>query len=685
MKNTINTVLFSMISWVWLTSLSAQMVMDGDDSDWSGISGVTAVDNLDGAYPAEVGAAVTDIVDLAEVKATTDGNVLYVYLKFHGGPAWPNSAYVNDNDSVRNRGYYKLLIDADNDATTGWSSHYYEGHFTPVGYMASAGLADTDAIGSEIMLEWGADSRWDADADSTEIKYFSYWAADYSGYDGATDDGDDYEIFDMSVEDTDVETSLGWEGALQIGSTDSETLNADDRYFWNGHGWGNNFIEFAVEIAPFKEYWTALGIDYFNEGDVIGFAGMTETPVDDWGTDVSARGSFTISGQPSRPNSMSFDGDDSDWTGQPVLATAVDNLDGAYPSEVGAAVTDIVDIAEVKAFVNTEEDALYWMLKFHGGPCWPNSAYVNDGDSVRNRGYYHLLIDIDNDVTTGWNSHYYEGHYTPVGYMASAGLADTDAIGTEFMVEWGSDTRWHLDPDSTEYKYTSYWAADYHEYDGQTDDGDDYEIFNYDITFPTLENALAFDGSLLNNSSDLDVDQDGEADLIDGFPDWYASSWGDNFLEVGMSLRTLRNYWSAMGFTDLDDYSSMAVAGFTETPVDDWGTDFTPRGEIVVLGVEDDVSNLPEQFMLENNYPNPFNPETNISFTVPNNGNINLTVYNVMGQKVYTILDGYTRAGNHSVKWNGLDQNSNEVSSGIYFYSLKSDAGSITKTMVLMK
>jgi hypothetical protein len=129
----------------------------------------------------------------------------------------------------------------------------------------------------------------------------------------------------------------------------------------------------------------------------------------------------------------------------------------------------------------------------------------------------------------------------------------------------------------------------------------------------------------------------------------------------------------------------MAVVGFTETPVDDWGTDFTPRGEIVVLSVEDDVSNLPEQFILENNYPNPFNPETNISFTVPNNGNINLTVYNVMGQKVYTIVDGYTRAGNHSVKWNGLDQNSNEVSSGIYFYSLKSDAGSITKTMVLMK
>jgi len=685
MMKLLKLVLVSSIMWFGLTTLSAQLVMDGDSTDWANISGVTVIDNLAGAYPDEVGALVSDRVDLAEVKATVVGNVLYTYLEFHGGPAWPNTAYVNDQGEYKHRGYYHILFDVDNDATTGWNSHYYEGHYTPVGYLASQGQTDTEAIGTEIMLEWGANSQYHADPDSTPIDYFSYWSADYSGYDGQTDDGDDYEIYDMSVEDTDVATSMMWEGALQIGSTDSEALAADSRHFWNGHGWGHSFIEFAVEIAPLKKYYADLGLDYFNDGDEIAFAGFIETPIDDWGTDMSPRGSFTINGQPVRPNSMSFDGDDSDWADQAVLATAVDNLAGAYPDEIGALVTDIVDIAEVKAFVDEGEDVLYWYLEFHGGPAWPNMAIVNDQGEYRNRGYYHLLIDVDNDVTTGWNSHYYEGHYTPVGYLASQGQTNTDAIGTEFMVEWGTDTQWHADADSTEYKYISYWAADYHAYDGQTDDGDDYEIYNYDITNPTLETALSFDGSLLNNSSDLDVDGDGEADLIDGFPDWFASSWGDDFLEVGMSLRTLRNYWSAMGFTDLDDYSTIAVAGFIETPIDDWGTDMSPRAEVVVLGVDNDISTLPGQFALDDNYPNPFNPETNISFTIPNNGNINLSVYNIIGQKVYTLVEGYQPAGNHSVQWNGLDQNGNQVSSGIYFYSLKTNSGLITKSMVLLK
>jgi hypothetical protein len=669
-------VLFSLC----LNTSVAQMVMDGDDSDWVNISGVTASDNLDGAYPSEVGAAVTDIVDLAEVKATVVGNVLYAYLKFQAGPAWPNMAYTNDQGEYKNRGYYKILLDVDNDASTGWNSHYYEGHYTPVGYLNSQGMTDTDAIGTEMLLEWGASSEYHAVADSTPIEYFSYWAADYSGYDGQTDDGDDYEIYDMSVEDIDVATSLLWEGALQIGSTDSDALSADNRHFWNGHGWGSDFLEFAVEIEPLKDYYADLGLDYFNAGDVIGFAGMVETPIDDWGTDMSSGGSFTLSDQPSRPTFPS----EAEFAAQSALATAVDNLDGAYPSEVGAAVTDIVDIAEVKAFVNVADDALYWSLKFHGGPAWPNMAYTNDDGEYKNRGYYKLLIDIDNDVTTGWNSHYYEGHYTPVGYLNSQGMADTDAIGTEMLLEWGTSTNYHANADSTEYDYISYWAADYHGYDGQTDDGDDYEIFNYDITNPSLETVFDYDGSLLNNSSDLDADGDGSADLIDGFPDWFASRWGDDYLQVGISLRTLRNYWSAMGFDDMDDLSNFAVVGMTETPIDDWGTDVSPRGEVVVLG-NDDSSSLPREFILNDNFPNPFNPQTNISFNIPISGSINLTVYNITGQRVATLVDGYQHSGEHNVKWNGLDGSGNQVSSGIYFYSLKMDASTITKSMVLLK
>ena len=289
MMKLLKLVLVSSIMWFGLTTLSAQLVMDGDSTDWANISGVTVIDNLAGAYPDEVGALVSDRVDLAEVKATVVGNVLYTYLEFHGGPAWPNTAYVNDQGEYKHRGYYHILFDVDNDATTGWNSHYYEGHYTPVGYLASQGQTDTEAIGTEIMLEWGASSQYHADPDSTPIDYFSYWSADYSGYDGQTDDGDDYEIYDMSVEDTDVATSMMWEGALQIGSTDSEALAADSRHFWNGHGWGHSFIEFAVEIAPLKKYYADLDIDYFNDDDEIALDGFIETKIDAWGTGRAIR------------------------------------------------------------------------------------------------------------------------------------------------------------------------------------------------------------------------------------------------------------------------------------------------------------------------------------------------------------------------------------------------------------
>ncbi len=50
---------------------------------------------------------------------------------------------------------------------------------------------------------------------------------------------------------------------------------------------------------------------------------------------------------------------------------------------------------------------------------------------MRHRGYYHLMLDLDNDPSTGWNNHYYEGHYTPLGYYASQGVPNTDHLGVE--------------------------------------------------------------------------------------------------------------------------------------------------------------------------------------------------------------------------------------------------------------
>lgn len=101
----------------------------------------------------------------------------------------------------------------------------------------------------------------------------------------------------------------------------------------------------------------------------------------------------------------------------------------------------------------------------------------------------------------------------------------------------------------------------------------------------------------------------------------------------------------------------------------------------VVTGIEEETSSLPTQFDLRDNYPNPFNPSTNIKFTLVQSGNVSLKIYNIMGQLVKTIIDNeYKNQGNYV-----LNVNMNNFASGIYFYSLKQGNQLKTKKMVLMK
>ena len=90
-------------------------------------------------------------------------------------------------------------------------------------------------------------------------------------------------------------------------------------------------------------------------------------------------------------------------------------------------------------------------------------------------------------------------------------------------------------------------------------------------------------------------------------------------------------------------------------------------------------------FKLEQNFPNPFNPQTRFNYTLPESGNIELGVYDAVGRRIYAIYNGYQQAGSHNVLWTGVDQSYNSVPSGIYFYRLKTETTTITKKMVLTK
>lgn len=88
---------------------------------------------------------------------------------------------------------------------------------------------------------------------------------------------------------------------------------------------------------------------------------------------------------------------------------------------------------------------------------------------------------------------------------------------------------------------------------------------------------------------------------------------------------------------------------------------------------------LPESYELEQNYPNPFNPSTTISFSLPTASEATLEIYNLLGQKVATLYDGFAEAGEHKVVWDGRTLNGETASSGIYLYRLT--AGQFVKTL----
>jgi probable HAF family extracellular repeat protein len=95
--------------------------------------------------------------------------------------------------------------------------------------------------------------------------------------------------------------------------------------------------------------------------------------------------------------------------------------------------------------------------------------------------------------------------------------------------------------------------------------------------------------------------------------------------------------------------------------------------------------NLIDDFELGQNYPNPFNPTTIISYQLPDAGEVNVSVYNLLGQKIKTLVDSYQNAGEHSFIWNGTDDSNKSVGSGIYFYSLLTNETCLQKKMLLLR
>ncbi len=248
-----------------------------------------------------------------------------------------------------------------------------------------------------------------------------------------------------------------------------------------------------------------------------------------------------------------------------------------------------------------------------------------------------------------------------------------------------------------------------------------YMVFNPSATTPpcTNEEALAHTGdkylasfAAIGNQNDDWLISDAIEIGVDGYFNFFAKSftygYGNERFEVLVSS----------GSTDPNDFILISGDSYIEVP-NEWEhylynlNDFTGQtirlaihcvsddtiafmvDDIIIesdMGVANDNSEQVLVTDLKSNYPNPFKPAeggrsngTRIDYSLSKKGPVKLQVYNLLGQKVKTLVNDINDAGNHSVTWNGKDDAGRNVASGVYFYRLKSGSTSKTNKMILMK
>ena len=108
------------------------------------------------------------------------------------------------------------------------------------------------------------------------------------------------------------------------------------------------------------------------------------------------------------------------------------------------------------------------------------------------------------------------------------------------------------------------------------------------------------------------------------------------------------------------------------------------EGALEELNIKNNKA-LPERFTLHQNYPNPFNPVTNFDYDLPEDAMVNITVFDMMGKVVRTLVNDQQSAGYKTLQWNAMSNSGQPVSSGLYIYTIQTGEFSKTRKMILLK
>ena len=214
-----------------------------------------------------------------------------------------------------------------------------------------------------------------------------------------------------------------------------------------------------------------------------------------------------------------------------------------------------------------------------------------------------------------------------------------------------------------------------------------HSIIGVDYTFYNDEyNGQSVDNIAPGVPEGLNITLENSQALLSWFP-----SIDDDFQYYNLEKATDETFQNAQNFntaqnTFMDSDIEDGMMYFYRIRAADYSGNWSDYSEVVQLStLSNDNMNVAEQFMLHQNYPNPFNPRTNVRYDLPEEAFVNITVYDMFGNTVRTLVSEKKSSGFKSAQWNAKNNQGQPVSAGVYVYTIEAGKFRQTKKMILLK